>query len=73
MTNEDGVKMGCILESEGFLRLHDHSDGSKKIIKAFEDNVLLYFFTFDYRKAFKKEVAEFYVTDVIEGDGMIKS
>lgn len=38
LTNEDKVKIGSILDNDGFFRQHDHSKATKKIVKAFEDN-----------------------------------
>lgn len=73
ITNEDRIKIECILDKEGFSRQHNNSEASKKIIKAFEDNGVLYLVTFDHRKTFKKEVVKFYLNVVVAGYGTIKS
>lgn len=73
ITNEGRVKTRCIHDKDGFLRQHENSEASKKIIKAFEDNGLLYLVTYDHKKTFKKEVVQFYPNVVVVGDGTIKS
>lgn len=59
--NEDRVKIGSILDKEGFLRQHDNFETARKIMKGFEDSSLLTFVTFDYGRIHKKEVVEFYL------------
>lgn len=73
ITNEDRVKTRCIRDKDGFLRQHNNSEESKKIIKAFEENGLLYLVTFAHKRAYKKEIALFYLNAVIERDGTISS
>lgn len=67
--NEDRVKIGSILDKEGFLHQHDNCEIAKKIMKGFEDNGLLIFVSFDYRRVHKKGVLNFFSTLVW---GMIK-
>lgn len=45
----DHVKMGSMLDVEGFLKQHNNSETAKKIIKAFKDYGLLKYLTFDYQ------------------------
>lgn len=73
ITNEDRVKMGSILDKDDYLRQHNNSETSKKIIKDFEDSGLLFMVTFDDQKVYKKEVVQFYLNATISGDGSIKS
>lgn len=73
ISNEDKVKIGCILDKDGFLRKHYHSEEAKKIIKAFKDSRILYLVTFNHEKVYKKEVTMFYLNATVAGDGTIKS
>lgn len=59
ITNEDRVKIRCILNKDRFLRQHNNSEESKKIIQAFEESGLLHVVTFDYIKEFKRELHNF--------------
>lgn len=72
-TNEDRVKTRCILDQEGYLNQHHHSETVENIIKAFRKAKLLKFLTFDYSKVHKAEVVEFYLNTVVADEGFIQS
>lgn len=56
LTNEDKVKTRSIIDKEGFLRQHDHSEATKNNVQAFENSSLMKQVTFDYRKVHKKRI-----------------
>lgn len=54
ISKEDRVKTDCILGKDRFLRHYDNSKDSKKIIKAFEDDGLLYLITSDHKEGIQE-------------------
>lgn len=73
ITNEDYARNGVILEKEGFLRQHNHSEAAKKIIKDYENAKLMKLVTYDHWRIHKKEVIDFYLNVTVSGDGSSKS
>ncbi|VFQ84247.1 unnamed protein product [Cuscuta campestris] len=64
----DRIKTGCILDPEGFLKQHQHSDVARKIIDAFQDCGLMKFLAFPYSSVQKEEVLEWYLHAKVEAD-----
>lgn len=48
------VKMGSMLDKNGFLKQHDQFETTKQIIKALEDCGLMKYITFDYKSVQKE-------------------
>lgn len=61
INNEDRVKTGSILNKDGFLQQYNNLETTKKIIKAFTNNGLLKFVTFEFGWVHEKEIVEFYL------------
>lgn len=61
------VKMGSMLDVDGFLKQHGSSEAMKKIIQSFKDSGLLKYLTFENQTIRNEEVLELYLNAKVQG------